>query len=54
MARRQLCARTGREQVQQIAAYSITLSALARGVAGTVSESAFAAFRLIENSNLVG
>ena len=34
--------------------YSITLSARATNVAGTVTPSAFAVLRLITNSNLVG
>ena len=51
-------ANNGRERVQQwmhqTAGYSITSSALARTVAGTSRPSAFAVFRLITSSYLVG
>jgi hypothetical protein len=47
-------AKSGCEQVQQPARYSITLSAVASSVCGTVRPSALAVFRLMESSNLVG
>jgi hypothetical protein len=51
-------ARTGREQVQQRSAvrqsHSITSSASASSWSGTASPMAFAAWRLITSSNLVG
>jgi len=53
-----LCAKTGREQVQQPhlrkQRYSITSSARATRLSGTVRPSAFAVFRLITSSYLVG
>jgi hypothetical protein len=49
-----LCAITGREQMQQTASYSISSSASASSVDGTVRPSAFAVVRLMMRSNLVG
>src|SRR5262245_16142174 len=48
------CARRRREQVQQVVAYSITSSARASRVGGTVRPSALAVLRLITSSYLVG
>ena len=47
-------AKTGREQSQQIASYSITSSARASMAGGISKPSAFAVLRLITNSYLVG
>src|SRR5215831_6975076 len=47
-------AKTGREQMQQSARYSITSSARASRVGGTSRPNAFAVLRLMTNSYLVG
>ena len=48
-----LCAKSGREQLQQIQRYSITSSAMASSDGGTSMPSACAVCRLRANSNLV-
>jgi hypothetical protein len=47
-------AKSGREQLQRGSRYSITSSAIACSVSGTVRPSAFAVLRLIAVSNLTG
>ena len=49
-----LCAKSGREQLQQMAFYSITSSARASNEWGTSRPSALAVLRLITSSYLVG
>jgi len=49
-----LCAITGLLHRSQLGSYSITSSALASSVGGTLRPSAFAVLRLMINSNLVG
>ena len=46
-------AKTGREQLQQMASYSITSSASASSAGGTLRRSILAVCRLMTNSNLL-